>query len=73
MFPRDISKRGIVFEFKKVDHYDEETLEIACQQALKQIEEKEYAREIKEMGVSEVVGIGIGFEGKRIKLGHKML
>lgn len=33
MIPRDKSKRGIVFEFKKVDKFEKETIETALENA----------------------------------------
>lgn len=66
LFPRDISKNGIIIEFKKVDHDDKETLETACNAALTQIEERKYDVELLDRGVKNIIKLGIAFEGKNV-------
>ena len=68
IMPRDKSKLGIVIEFKKVEEDENEDLEIAAENALKQIEEKEYAEELSDYGVSGIVKLGISFQGKRFMI-----
>ena len=65
LIPLDQAGRGIVIEFKKVNHKKNETLEIAVQKALEQIEEKKYETELQQMGVKDITKIGIAFDGKR--------
>ena len=62
IIPRDLSKKGIVIEFKKVD--EDEDLEKAADNALKQIEEKKYKQELIERGIMDIIELGIAFEGK---------
>jgi len=65
LIPLDLKKRGIVIEFKKVDHKKTETLEIAVQKAIDQIEEKKYETELRQMGIHDITKIGIAFDGKK--------
>jgi hypothetical protein len=46
LIPEDKSMSGVVMEFKKVDVYEDETLETACNEALHQIREKNYRSEL---------------------------
>jgi hypothetical protein len=63
LIPRDASKPGYVMEFKKVIGA-QETLEAAAQRALEQIKVKQYAQELKDLGITNVVLLGIGCKGK---------
>ncbi|MFD3157990.1 AAA family ATPase [Haloimpatiens sp. FM7330] len=65
IIPRDINKKGIVIEFKKVDKDDNETLEKCAQNALNQIEDRNYKRELLDRGVKDIIELGIAFEGKK--------
>jgi hypothetical protein len=62
------SKLGIVIEFKTVDDYQEETLELATNNALKQIADKMYAQEMNACGIAAVQAIAIAFSGKKIMI-----
>ena len=64
LIPHDTNKYGIIIEFKKVDDYENETLETAAQNALKQIEDKKYATELEQLGIMHMVKLAIVFEGK---------
>jgi hypothetical protein len=66
IIPKDISKLGIVIEFKKLDPDDEETLEETADMALKQIKEKKYSTTLEGRGVKNIREIGIVFKGKEI-------
>ena len=57
---------GIVIELKVVK--DIEKLDDACQKALKQIEEKDYAADLKEHKVNKILAYGIAFCGKKCKV-----
>lgn len=61
----DTSKLGIIIEFKKVLKYRSETLELAYDRALEQIQEKEYAHELLGRGISNILALGIAFQGKK--------
>ena len=53
---------GVIFEFKR--RRGKEDLEAAAQNALKQIQERQYAHELKASGCQEILEIGVGFSGK---------
>ena len=56
------NRRAVVIETKVTD--SENRLDSACDRALKQIEEKQYAAAIKESGYKQVISIGIAFYQK---------
>jgi len=62
---------GFIFEFKKADTFVGETLETACDEALKQIEAKEYKTELKAAGVNKIIEIALAFEGKKVMMRHR--
>jgi hypothetical protein len=66
LIPRDKQQKGIIIEFKKVDEDENETLEIAAQNALSQIEDKKYEVEIKDSGIDKIIKLGISFKGKDV-------
>ncbi|MEG2016974.1 MAG: AAA family ATPase [Clostridium sp.] len=66
VIPKDISKIGIIIEFKKVNKRRKETLEEAVHSGLKQIEDKNYRVEMEELGIKNIVEMAIGFQGKEI-------
>jgi hypothetical protein len=66
VIPKDISKTGIIIEFKKVDEDDEEDLEKAVDAALEQIKDKDYKSELTERGFKNVIQLGIAFQGKKV-------
>jgi len=66
IIPRDISKLGIVIEFKKLDTDDDETLDETAEEALKQIKDKKYSITLENRGIKNIKEIGIVFKGKDI-------
>jgi hypothetical protein len=68
VIPKDISKIGIVIEFKKV----EENLEKAADAALKQIKDRDYRAELIERGIKNIIELGIAFEGKKVMVKLKI-
>jgi len=68
--PRDISRHGIIIEFKKVDESDNETPEQALDRALVQIEERQYAIELETAGIRKIFKIAIVFQGKQLWIRH---
>ena len=65
LIPKSPKNPGYVFEFKKIDEVDKETLEQAAQIALAQIEEKNYEQELVARGVTKIIKLGIAFKGKQ--------
>jgi Protein of unknown function (DUF1703). len=68
IIPKDISKMGIIIEFKKIDYFLDDTIEEATEEALKQIEEKKYETELVQKGVKNIIKLAIVFKGKEVKV-----
>jgi len=66
IIPKDVSKLGIIIEFKKLDPDDEETLEETADEALKQIIEKKYSSTLEHRGVKNIKELAIVFKGKEV-------
>ncbi|MBK8397926.1 MAG: AAA family ATPase [Leptospiraceae bacterium] len=69
LIPSDKSQKGIIIEFKSVNVKRSETLDDAVKSALAQIEEKQYESELRSLGVTDILKLGIAFEGKKIQVG----
>lgn len=69
--PMDKSKNGLVIEFK-VARSKEELLS-SSEEALKQIEEKNYTRELKLRGIKRVVLVGISFYQREFEVVGKVI
>lgn len=61
LIPKDRAKTGVIIEFKSID---EGTLETAVQNALKQIDEQGYETELRALGITNILKVGIAFKGK---------
>lgn len=70
IIPKDVSKKGVVIEFKVTDKNDEAALQDSVKEALGQIDRKNYADELRYAGIKEVIKIGIAFCGKEVYLGY---
>ena len=68
IIPKDISKLGIIIEFKKINNLSKESIEEGTLKALKQIEEKRYAQELINKGVKDIIKLAIVFKGKAVKI-----
>ncbi|MCP5048216.1 MAG: hypothetical protein GY940_13675 [bacterium] len=68
IIPRNPSQTGYVIEFKSVDKDDNETMETALENALKQIEEKKYETELVEKGIKQIKKLAIAFSGKEVRV-----
>ncbi|EHJ02106.1 AAA-ATPase-like protein [Clostridium sp. DL-VIII] len=68
IIPKDISKLGIIIEFKKINELSKETIDTAAQEALKQIEENKYEQELISKGIKNVMKLAIVFKGKEIDI-----
>ena len=69
--PMDKSKNGLVIEFK-VARSKEELLS-SSEEALKQIEEKNYTRELKLRGIKRVILVGISFYQREFEVVGKVI
>ena len=65
IIPKDKNQPGIIIEFKKIDTYEKETFESAANNALKQIEEKQYEQELLDLGIKKIIKLAIVFDGKK--------
>lgn len=68
LIPKDKKHKGVIIELKTAKR--ESDLSTAAKEALKQIENKQYATLFKEEKINEVLFIGIAFCGKKLKLMH---
>ncbi|WP_438819150.1 PD-(D/E)XK nuclease domain-containing protein, partial [Fusobacterium necrophorum] len=50
-----------------------EELEKKAKEALEQVETKQYAAEMKEREIINILGLGIAFYGKKVKIVQKFL
>ncbi len=64
LIPHDKNKFGLILEFKKVS--SQETLEKAAQKGLDQIQKKNYAQELRDLGIKKIAAFGIACKGKEI-------
>lgn len=63
LIPRDTNKPGVIIEFKRAM---QQTLEQAADAALEQIHEKQYAQELRAMGIETICSYGIAFQGREV-------
>ena len=64
--PKNDSLPGILMEFKASKTNDEEILSSLAEEALEQIQRKQYQAELSERGIKSVIMYGIAFSGKRV-------
>jgi len=66
IIPKDINKKGIIMELKKIDDFEEDTKEMVLEKALKQIEEKQYETELIDRGIKDILKLAVVFKGKEV-------
>jgi hypothetical protein len=66
MIPHQIEEPGFIFEFKKVNRPTDNSEKEAMKSALDQIQDKQYAVELRDQGVKKIWGIGVVVEGKQV-------
>lgn len=71
IIPKDVSKHGIIIEFKKIDELSKESIEEATEKALKQIEDKKYGTELLEKGIKNIIKLAIVFKNKEVEITQK--
>jgi len=60
--PKDPKQLAIILEFKKTASSDTPSLESIAQEALRQIEEKGYPRELIDRGIKRILCLGLSFK-----------
>ena len=68
LIPRDEDKKGLVMEFKKYNLDRDKNLKDSAIKALEQIDKEGYEASIKAYGISEIIKVGIAFEGKKVEI-----
>lgn len=63
LIPREINMPGFIYEFKATSD-ERADLDALAYEALKQIDEKKYETELLDLGIENVIKIGIAFRGK---------
>jgi len=66
LIPKNPRQTGFVFEFKKVDGKYDKTAKTAMKSAIRQIQEKKYALELRQTGVQRILGIGVEKKKKKV-------
>ncbi len=65
IIPRDITKLGIIMEFKAT--INDSKLELEAKEALEQIKQSGYFLELKARNITNICQLGLAFSGKYIK------
>lgn len=71
LLPHDLTKLGIVIEFKSIEADSRDTLEGAVEEAIKQIDTKRYIHELVSRGVAASLAVAIAFKGRAVGIGSK--
>ena len=70
IIPKDISKLGIIIEFKVADSDLEPVMQAEANKALKQIETENYQAELNARGINKILKLAIIFYGKKVLIKH---
>ena len=73
LFPKSSKYPGIIMEFKWGSNLDSDTLDKLAKDALDQIDTKRYDSEMTEIGVTNILKLGIAFSGKKLKQNNKSI
>jgi len=68
IIPKNISKPGIIIEFKKINVLSKETIDQGTLKAIEQMEEMKYEQELVNSGIKDIIKLAIVFKGKEIKI-----
>ena len=68
LFPKTSKYPGIVMEFKWGSKLDSDMLDKLATEALHQIEQKHYDSEMTEIGITNILKLGIAFSGKKVTI-----
>lgn len=73
LYPRENQYPGIIFEFKWDKDLTEKELMDLSEEALMQIDDREYVSEMNDLGTASIVKIGAAFSGKNVKIMSTMI
>lgn len=68
LFPKTAKYPGIIMEFKWNSNLDSKPLDELANDALRQIDKKRYDLEMAEIGITNILKLGIAFSGKKVKI-----
>ncbi|MDU4803106.1 MAG: AAA family ATPase, partial [Clostridium butyricum] len=68
LIPKDITKTGIIIEFKKIKETKPKTIEAGVKEALEQIEKQKYESELSERNITDILKLAIVFKGKDVRI-----
>ena len=68
VIPKDISKPGIIIEFKKARRTNKKSIDQLIEEAKKQIEDKKYETELLSRGITNIKKLVIVFKGKEVSV-----
>ena len=71
LIPKNLNDLGIIMEFKKIGRFEKSTLETAIESAFKQIEDRHYAQELIDRGITRILYLAFAFEGKEVLIRSK--
>jgi hypothetical protein len=66
IIPKDLEKLGLVLEFKVAE--EGATLQVVAEEALIQINNRNYETELRQKGVRSILKVGLAFEGKEVAM-----
>ncbi len=72
LIPKDKTKLGILFEFKKSDSNKKAAFTRAINDAFKQVQEKHYVQELHAQSVTNIITYAIAFYGKELVIKHEL-
>ena len=70
VIPKDITKPGIIIEFKRARKNNKKTIEQLIEEAKKQIEDKKYETELLSRGITDIKKLVIVFKGKEVSVNN---
>ena len=68
LFPKEKRHPGIIMELKWKNGLDENMLNKLSVEALSQINDKSYDTEMRELGIDNIMKLGIAFSGKKARI-----
>jgi hypothetical protein len=68
VMPKDKNKQAIIMELKSVNKTKHKDFDKSIKEALKQIEEKAYAKELEALGYSNILKLAIVSDGKKVRV-----